>query len=195
MYKTYAANSGKFHLISQRLHDTYGPVVRIGPNHLSYASITALRTIYSHPQGSSGIWTKSGQYDVDKEFAETNLVTERDPVKHGRMRKLFANVFSSKALGEQEDLVQRYVDLLMHQLGKYGAPKSKLEREASSGDGPNGADILQFFNWATFDIIGDLAFGRSFGSLAAGTFCLAVGYRVGDFLFLFFWLTPDGLHL
>lgn len=58
--------------------------------------------------------------------------------------------FSEKSMRAQEPLIMRYVDLLMARL-----------RERS-GDA---VDIVTWYNWTTFDIIEDLAFGDAYGSL------------------------------
>jgi cytochrome P450 len=68
------------------------------------------------------------------------------------MRKLLSGAFSIKALAEQEDLIQGHVDMLVKQVGVYA---SKDE----------GDDMVVWYNRATWDIIGDLAFGDPFGSL------------------------------
>ena len=69
------------------------------------------------------------------------------------MRKTLSHGFSASALTAQEDLVHHYVDLLIRQLRKC-----------------NGAelDAVKWYNYTTFDIIGELSFGESFGSLETG---------------------------
>jgi cytochrome P450 len=52
---------------------------------------------------------------------------------------------------EQEQLIQHYADDLMQAIGEEGAR------------GP--INLVEFFNWTTFDVLGELAFGESFGSL------------------------------
>lgn len=70
------------------------------------------------------------------------------------MRKLLSHAFSDAALREQEPLVSQYFDLLIE----------KLEQQV---DGPNKGkvDITAWYNFTTFDIVGDLAFGEPFGAL------------------------------
>ncbi|KAM3549756.1 hypothetical protein ARSEF4850_008685 [Beauveria asiatica] len=61
-----------------------------------------------------------------------------------------AHAFSAGALAEQEGTVTQYVDLLLDRL-------RTLEGDEF--------DIIPWLNFTTFDIIGDLAFSDSFGSL------------------------------
>lgn len=135
----------------KRLHDKYGPVVRTGPNQLSYSTATSWKDIYGHVGGRKQ-FPKSGFYSDER---AANIVSERDPHKHGIMRRTLSHGFSAKALAEQEDLVQEYVDRLISQINIHAT-------------GEAGANMVQWYNFTTFDIIGDLAFGDPFGCLENG---------------------------
>lgn len=74
---------------------------------------------------------------------------------HGRMRRTISHAFSDKALREQEPLIQRYADLLIDRL-----------KEVTSESPTHIADMKNWLNWTTFDIISDLLFGVPFGCLA-----------------------------
>lgn len=87
-------------------------------------------------------------------FADTahTLVSEQDVGRHASMRKYLAHAFSDRALKDQEVLVQEIVDEMISQL-------------AAQASGPEGADLVMWYSLCTFDIIGSLAFGESFGGL------------------------------
>lgn len=68
------------------------------------------------------------------------------------MRRLISHAFSEKALANQEDVIKQYVDLFI----------GRLLVRAKSGEV---VDLVAWYNFATFDLIGDLAFGQSFGCL------------------------------
>jgi hypothetical protein len=57
-----------------------------------------------------------------------------------------------QALLEQEDIVRGYVDTFVEKLGK------KADNETQF-------NLVDWLNFTTFDIIGDLAFGEPFGCL------------------------------
>lgn len=99
---------------------------------------------------------KSEYYDGGV-FADQahSIVSERDPVIHGQMRKFLSHAFSEKSLKAQEPLINEVVDNLMMQ----------LEVHASA---EKGVDIVTWYNLTTFDIIGSLAFGESFGGVKSG---------------------------
>jgi hypothetical protein len=63
-----------------------------------------------------------------------------------------ANGFSNQAMLDQQPLIMTYVQKLFE----------KLDEESANG---NKIDIAARYNWTTFDIIGDLAFGEPFGCL------------------------------
>jgi len=75
------------------------------------------------------------------------------------MKRKLSHGFSVKALSEQEDIVNDYLDKLIRQINVYAT-------------GPKGDEMVKWYNFFTFDVIGDLAFGESFGSLNDGMLCL-----------------------
>ena len=72
------------------------------------------------------------------------------------MRKQFSHDFSPQALAKQEDIIQYYIDMMITQLDKNCTEQP--------------GDVRDWYNFCTFDIIGELAFGEPFGSTASGTF-------------------------
>ncbi|CAN9461959.1 unnamed protein product [Alternaria alternata] len=70
------------------------------------------------------------------------------------MRSYLRDVFSDQYLREQESLISDNIDHFITRIGEKG----------SSIDG---VDIVMWFNLATFDIIGSLAFGESFGGISS----------------------------
>ncbi|KAL9123064.1 MAG: hypothetical protein Q9187_000391 [Circinaria calcarea] len=138
-----------------QLHEKYGPVVRTAPNELSFNSIGSWKDIYGFRPGHSP-FIKSDFYDGGS-FADQaySIVSERNPAVHGKMRKYLSHAFSDRSLKDQEGLVNKVVDEFIAQLGVYAS-------------GEQGANIVMWFNLTTFDIIGSLAFGRSFGGVKSG---------------------------
>jgi cytochrome P450 len=136
------------------LHEKYGEVVRVAPNELSYISAQAWQDIAGHR-------TLSGQGNLSKELSkrlpelnETPSIISANEEDHRRMRRLQSHMFSEKALITQEPLLASYVDKLI----------SRLHEQARK---PETAvvDLVKWYNYTTFDILGDLAFGDSFGCL------------------------------
>ncbi|KAI8623342.1 benzoate 4-monooxygenase cytochrome P450 [Xylariaceae sp. FL1651] len=132
------------------LHLKYGPVVRLAPNEVSFNSAASWRDIYGGRQ-SHKTFIKSDFYDGGS-FAGRgvhSIVSERDVDTHAEMRRYLSSAFSDRALNEQEDLVSQSIDKFVDLLQKR----------------PEGYDISKGYEMLTFDIIGDLAFGETFGAI------------------------------
>jgi cytochrome P450 len=83
---------------------------------------------------------------------------------HSRIRKLISHAFSDAALRQQEVILTKYFDLLVQGL------KAKI-------DGPDAGnvDLTKWYNFLTFDVIGDMCFGESFGALESGEYHIWMG--------------------
>ena len=73
---------------------------------------------------------------------------------------MLSHAFSDKALREQEPLIQCFVDNLM----------TGLRRQCKKDSKEGKVDLADWFNWTTFDVIGDLAFGEPFDCLKETTY-------------------------
>ena len=75
---------------------------------------------------------------------------------HARLRRIVGTALSDRALSEQEYILKQYTDLLIE----------KLHEKIKNGDGGSvSLDISRYYNYTTFDTIGDLQFGESFHAL------------------------------
>ncbi|KPM37985.1 Isotrichodermin C-15 hydroxylase [Neonectria ditissima] len=146
--------TGYHHRAVQELHAKYGPVVRIAPNNLSYINPQAWKDIYAHKKTREQEMIKDPEFYVRNPDAPT--IVNGNHEEHARYRRLYSPGFSARSLREQEPLIQGYVDMFIN----------GLARACEHGETP--VDMVQWFNWVTFDIIGDLAFGEPFGCLADG---------------------------
>jgi cytochrome P450 len=105
-------------------------------------------------------------------------LTMADDENHARQRRALSHAFSLKALSEQEYIIQGFVDKLI----------MNLRRMAENSQSFN---LVDWLNFTTFDIIGDLAFGEPFGCLESGksqpaerAYCKKVLIPIGEFHFL-----------
>lgn len=125
----------------------------MAPNELSFNTLGSWKDIYGSRKGHQP-FIKSKFYDGGNFASEAHsIVSERDPAEHSKMRKYLSQAFSDRSLKEQEYLVAEVVDHFIEQIGKHGS---------------EGLDLVMWFNLATFDIIGSLAFGETFGGVASG---------------------------
>ncbi|KAI0314105.1 cytochrome P450 [Amylostereum chailletii] len=149
------------------LHLKYGPIVRLAPNHISISEPAALEVIYAHGNRT----TKTDFYDSFT-ASDPGVFNVLDRAAHSRKRKIVSHVFAPKTVLEFEPHVKEHVTTLIRQWDRIceeGA-KGKEGGEGGGWVGHSGRawfDCLPWFGYLAFDIIGDLAFGSSFGMLVA----------------------------
>ncbi|RKL10721.1 hypothetical protein BFJ68_g8699 [Fusarium oxysporum] len=97
------------------------------------------------------IVTKSPFYGISHPW--TNLLAERRKRQHANRRKAWDRAFTTKALKDYEHRVLKYTKLLTDRIDDMkGKP----------------FNVSLWVNFYTFDIMGDLAFGKSFNMLENG---------------------------
>jgi cytochrome P450 len=137
----------------RKLHGQYGGIVRTGPDQLSFRDPQAWKDIYGHRgQGQKNL-VKDTRFYGEPHSGNDSLLASSDE-DHTRQRRLVAHAFSERALREQEPLIGLYVDLLVEKL--YGRV---------SGPSRGKVDMVKWYNFTTFDVIGDLSFGEPFNCL------------------------------
>ncbi|KAK1977923.1 cytochrome P450 3A19 [Colletotrichum cereale] len=139
----------------ERLHAEYGPVVRIGPNELSFATQEAIMAIHN-PGPDSGHFTKQGTIEsllAKLIWAAPNLLTTTDRAAHKRLRSALQPAFTAKALIEQEDIVQHHVNRAVESLGAALTDQTTMKYTYGKG-----APLLELFQFLTeIPIFGELA--------------------------------------
>ncbi|TDZ36157.1 Trichothecene C-15 hydroxylase [Colletotrichum trifolii] len=145
---------GLSHIKVLELHKQYGDIVRIGPNELAFAHQDAWKEICGHLKRGQDENEKDPKYaDESRDLSLIPASRER----HGRLRKLLSHAFSARAMAEQQPLIDKYINLFIQRLKEHGE------------GGKKALDATKWFEWTTFDIIGDLAFGEPFGCLQLST--------------------------
>jgi hypothetical protein len=103
--------SGRSHRAIQAQHRLHGPVFRVSPNELSFASASSWKAIYGFPPPGQEQLLKGEFYDIYGAGFKTGCIgSERDAAKHTRKKKYLTAAFSVKALQQQEAIVQSVVD-------------------------------------------------------------------------------------
>lgn len=153
--KLYAVSSLPYlyHVARGDWHDNCGvstTVVRFTREDVSSISSDAIKEIFGHKTGKDREFEK----DTVRFYtpSEHPHIINGNNGEHKRIRRLLSHAFSEKALRNQEDVMDRYVNLFI----------DRLRTRALEG---TIIDIVQWYNFATFDLIGDLAFGEPFGCL------------------------------
>ncbi|KAH8597073.1 putative cytochrome P450 [Bisporella sp. PMI_857] len=128
------------------LHDKHGLFVRIGPSDLIIAHPKAVNVIY----GAGSKCTKAANYDLTRPVV--SLQTFRDKAEHDARRRVWSAAFGDKALRGYEQRIRNSQDkLVAHLAGSEGKP----------------VNMTEMFGFYGFDVMGDLAFGKSFDMIEA----------------------------
>lgn len=161
LYSTYHAWKGDRHLEFWRCHEKYGNVVRFGPNSVSFNTNTALKEIY----GFKGNVRKGDFYSAfpaTKDAYSTHSAIDR--AQHARKRRVLSHAFSDNAIKSMEKHILAHVRQFCANLGeKLNSGHHNGSLEKSSWTEPK--NVSDQANYMTFDIMGDLCFGKSFSML------------------------------
>lgn len=166
LYQTYHALKGDRHLEFWRCHEKYGNIVRFGPNSLSFNTNTALKAIYS----SKGNVRKGDFYSafpVKKDAVSTHSAIDKSV--HGRKRRVLSHAFSDAAIKSMENHILAHIRQFCSNLGGSNMGEKALTKtvysEKTENDWTTPKNITDQANYMTFDIMGDLCFGKAFGML------------------------------
>ncbi|KAL6806455.1 cytochrome P450 [Trichoderma sp. SZMC 28013] len=150
---------------SKEIHESHlqHPVVRVGPNSLSFSTPDAIRAIYGHNTPC----IKGGTY-VTAAGTHPSLLDVVDKQEHARKRRILSHAFATRNLEQWEfkvtDKVQKLVaqfDLLCH--GKEEA-------------------IIDFRMWSnlfTIEAIADIALSHHLGCLGQGSDLVTITTKDG----------------
>ena len=140
--------TGRRHRYNAWVHSKYGEIVRTAPNQLSFINDQAWRDIFTQRHGTQQLQKTMSARKINGAYS---IINAPDDI-HARQRKMLSHAFSERALREQEPVIKTYVDLLVSNM-----------REDAAAQRP--VDIVRYFNFLTFDLIGDLAFASPFEAL------------------------------
>lgn len=132
------------------LHRQYGPVVRIGPNEVSFNSLSALRTIY----GAGSGFERTSFYRMFDAYGRPNLFTFASGRLHRERKKLVSHIYANQTIlgTEFAPLVQKKVAGFL----------SLVEREPELA-----SEIFRSLHYFSFDTISEFVYGPDHGATAA----------------------------
>ncbi|KHN94126.1 cytochrome P450 ClCP1 [Metarhizium album ARSEF 1941] len=150
--------SGKHHVTVFQLHKKYGPIVRIAPNELAFSDAEAWRDIMGHKNNAEEFPKYRPLYRPGRAVLTPQDIIYSGRDEHAALRRQLSHGFSDKAMRAQEPRILQFVDLLIKRLHQWN----------NNGKSPIRMD--SWYNFTTFDIIGDLAFGDSFNCLESSDY-------------------------
>ncbi|KAK7932552.1 hypothetical protein PG985_003264, partial [Apiospora marii] len=156
-WRFFLVRTGSYHLGVKKLHETYGPVVRIGPNTLDIDYPELSKTFY----GTDGKWKKTEFYQNNSAIVNGkityHLFSEINQENHARMKRPIAPYYSASSVAGLEPLMDKVIrEFCGH-----------LETRFMSDKG----QFFDFGEWIAFcvwDISGAATFSRPFGYMDEG---------------------------
>ncbi|KAL2813391.1 cytochrome P450 [Aspergillus granulosus] len=156
----YHGLKGDRHLWIYQLHQRYGPHVRLAPNFVSVNTVEGMHKIYGH----GNRFRKADFYNAFPAIAGVyNTHNAIDKFVHGRKRRVLSQAFSDHALKGMEDVMLLHVRQLCSILGR-DRPGSQ---PTNAKDGST-FNMANWFGYLTYDVMGELCFGKSFDMLIDG---------------------------
>ncbi|KAK4206628.1 L-ornithine-N5-monooxygenase [Rhypophila decipiens] len=145
--RTWWFRQGKMHEVITDLHSQYGKVVRLAPFDVSVTHAEAVNLIQGFGTGCG----KGEGYDLH--WPNTSLQAMRSKEQHTVRRRVWSQGFSDKAIRGYEMRIRKYQDQLVNAfLESKGQP----------------IDAVKWAKFYGYDVMGDLAWGRSFSMLETG---------------------------
>ncbi|OTA99734.1 hypothetical protein M426DRAFT_76178 [Hypoxylon sp. CI-4A] len=149
LWKLRAAWNKNMHRENVRVHEDYGPIVRIGPNHVSVADPESMRVIY----GVQKVFPKTAFYPL----AEAAYQGKFLPTLHMKLKRGSARAFSMDTVVGLEPFADKCISVLISRLRDI----AKEDPKASI----NPVDWMQYF---AFDVLGEINFSKDLGFLEKG---------------------------
>ncbi len=158
LWKVLSTASGQTHWDHVALHQKYGPVVRIAPDEVSISSPEAARLVLS----AGKHFYKTDFYGVFPPPENPDIFTEVREHVHAQKKKVANVPYSMAAMQQLSPFIDDTIDIFMG--------KMDIISTATAGVGPKGptVDLGAWLHWFAFDVLGEVAFSRSFGFLDQG---------------------------
>lgn len=98
----------------QKLHSKYGPVVRVGPDEVSFSSTSALRAIY----GAGSGFERTGFYRMFEIYGRPNMFSFSSVKAHGERKRISAHAYAKSGMlkGETAALIDKKVRMYLELL-------------------------------------------------------------------------------
>ncbi|KAH8812524.1 cytochrome P450 [Xylogone sp. PMI_703] len=159
-YAVYHSYVGDKHLQTYWAHQRYGKFVRVAPNILTINDPVAITDIYGVNQNVR----KSIFYQPAIEHSGVeSTFNARDRQLHARKRRILAPAFTEASLASMEKYIIPHIeDFFASAARESNALNSGSDQASHSWT----ADLGKWGNYLTFDVMGDLVFGRDFGMVA-----------------------------
>ncbi|KAK0271801.1 hypothetical protein LTR35_013277 [Friedmanniomyces endolithicus] len=151
-WKVFSVYRGKTETDHIKIHEQYGPIVRIAPNELSFASPNAAREVLAAGKG----FHKTDFYAVFPPPENPDIFTETREAVHSVKKRYASNPYSMATMHQNS----KYIEETEKELAR------KLDGMCQSKD--QYCNLGDYLHYYAFDVLGEIAFSRKFGFIEAG---------------------------
>ena len=130
-------------------HEKYGDYVRTGPSELSIIDPEVVAAVF----GPKSKCTRAAWYEMAHPIRA--IFHTRSKAEHEKRRQVWSSGLSSQALKAYQPRIESNIASLIQQ----------IERKCAQTRTTN---VSRWFNYFSFDVTGDVGFGRTFGMLESG---------------------------
>ncbi|KAJ5202901.1 hypothetical protein N7449_004980 [Penicillium cf. viridicatum] len=164
-YAAFYAWRGSLHIKSRKWHDRYGDIVRFAPNALTSNTHTGMEAIYGV---RANVVKSEGYSSLSASRHTPNTLTATDNTTHDVKRRILTQVFSTEGIKAIEERllvnIRYFVNLLGKKGDEFGIVKPGFDSKGDD-DWTNTKHLAPMCDWVTFDVIGDLCYGKDFDML------------------------------
>ncbi|EXJ66931.1 uncharacterized protein A1O5_10126 [Cladophialophora psammophila CBS 110553] len=150
LYRLSLVAGGKAPAEYRKVHEVYGPIVRVGPNHVSIADPSEIPLIY----GIGSKFLKTDFYNTMSPSYQgkpmPSVFTERDPIAHRNLKRPVAQLFGMTNMRNYEPYADECTGIFIDAM-------RDLEGQP--------VDLSAWVQWYAFDVIASMTFQRRFGFL------------------------------
>ncbi|KAL2217259.1 cytochrome protein [Thermoascus aurantiacus ATCC 26904] len=157
----YHGLKGDRHLWLHSLHQQYGSHVRVAPNFVSVNSVEGLHDIYGHGKRLKKADFYNAFPAIKGVYNTHNVI---DKTVHGRKRRVLSQAFSDQALKGMEDLMLLHIRQFCAIMAGEQHDDSEVAPDGRK-KGPVVRNLSDWFGYLTYDVMGELCFGKSFDML------------------------------
>jgi len=155
LYDTYHSYAKDRHADQYECQKKYGNVFRYGPNYLIINTPGGLKDIYTNAKTNP--IQKGSQYKFLFDYGNVSTHSAIDRNVHAFKRRVLSYAFSESALRNLEPTMIKTIDRWMTALGADASDETKGWSKAKN--------MAHWANYVTFDVLGDLCFGKPFGMI------------------------------
>ncbi|KAK3896552.1 cytochrome P450 monooxygenase mpaDE, partial [Staphylotrichum tortipilum] len=160
LWRLFVVRSGNYHHRVRKLHEKYGPVVRIGPNLLDLDYPELIKTVY----GTDESWLKTEFYHNNSVVINGKIVynvfSTTDPVEHNLVNRPIIKYLSISSILGLEPLMDKCITELCDELDTRFAGKDIAKGKLF--------DLGEWIGYCAWDLITTITFSHPYGYMKKG---------------------------